>query len=80
MSKLFLSAGALAFCGFLSVSGTNAAVRLGDATAVSLASNVHKSPCNSCGLSVEARPGDMAALNAQPLPPKTYGNGRMLRR
>jgi hypothetical protein len=45
MSKLFLSVGVVAFDSFISVSGSHAAVRVGDA--MSLTSLLHRSLCAS---------------------------------
>src|ERR1700722_5466794 len=44
VSKLFLSVGALAFGGFIFVSGTHAAVRVGDFGAISLISAARTGP------------------------------------
>jgi hypothetical protein len=80
MSKLFLSVAVLAFGSFISVGGTHAALRVGDSSVMSLTSSVPKPSCRTCDLYVVPRPGEMTTLDARPLPPKTYGNGRMLRR
>jgi hypothetical protein len=79
MSKLFLSVAVLALGIFISISGTHAALRVGDTSVMSLTSSVAKPSCPTCGLYVVPRPGEMT-LDPQPLPPKAYGNGRMLRR
>jgi hypothetical protein len=81
MSKLFLSVGVLAF-GLMSVGGAQAALRVEDASAMSLTSttSVPTPSCATCGLSRMPRSGETTMSNPQPLPPKTYGGGRMLRR
>jgi hypothetical protein len=79
MSKLFLRMGVLAFGSFIFVSGTHAALRVGDTGAMSVTLNV-KPSCATCDLARMPWSGDMTTLDPQPLPPKVYGDGRMLRR
>ena len=80
MSKLFLRVGVLALGSFISVSGTHAALRVGDTGAMSVRLDAPKPSCASCGLARMPWSGDMTPLDPQPLPPKLYGDGRMLRR
>ncbi len=80
MSKPFLRMGVLAFGGFIFVSGTHAALRVGDTGVMSVRLNAPKLSSASCGLARMPWSGDMTALDPHPLPPKVYGDGRMLRR
>ena len=80
MAKLFLRVGALAFGSFIFVSGTHAALRVGDTGAMSLTLNAPVLSCATCGLAGMPWSGDMTKLDPQPLPPKVYGDGGMLRR
>ncbi len=80
MSKLLLGVSVLAFGALMSVSGIQAAPRVGGAAVMSVNSKVPNWPCANCGISGAPRPGDTVTLNPQPLPPKIYRDGRMLRR
>jgi hypothetical protein len=80
MSKLFLRVGVLAFGSFIFVSGTHAALREADAGAMSVTLKAPKPSCATCGLARMPWSGDMTTLDPQPLPPKVYGDGRILRR
>ena len=80
MSKLFLRVGVLAFGSFIFVGGTHAALRVGDTSAMSVSLNAPKLSCATCGLARMPWSGDITTLDPQPLPPKVYGDGRMLRR
>ena len=82
MSKLFLSVGVLAFGSFISVSGTHAALWVGNTSAMPLTSTASapKPSCATCDLSRMPRSGDTPTLNPPPLQPRMYSDGRMLRR
>jgi hypothetical protein len=80
MSKLFLRVGVPALGSFIFVSGTHAALRVADAGAMSVTWNTPKPSCATCGQARMPWTGDMTTLDPQPLPPKVYGDGRMLRR
>jgi hypothetical protein len=80
MSKLFLRVGVLAFGSFIFVSGTHAALRVGDTGGMSMTLNAPTPSCATCGLARMPESGDMTTLDPKPLPPKVYGDGRMLRR
>ena len=80
MAKLFLRVGVLAFGSFIFVSGTHAALRVGDIGAMSVSLNTPKPSCATCGPARMPWSGDMTTLDPRPLPPKVYGDGRMLRR
>jgi hypothetical protein len=80
ISKLFLRVGVLAFGSFIFVSGTHAALRVADAGAMSVTWNAPKPSCATCELARMPGSGDMTTLDPHPLPPKVYGDGRMLRR
>jgi hypothetical protein len=80
MAKLFLRVGVLAFGSFIFVGGTHAALRVGDTGVMSLTLNAPKPSCATCVLARMPWSGDITTLDPQPLPPKVYGDGRMLRR
>jgi hypothetical protein len=80
MAKLFLRVGVLAFGSFIFVSGTHAALRVADIGAMSVSLNAPKLSCATCDRARMPWSGDMTTLDPQPLPPKLYGDGRMLRR
>jgi hypothetical protein len=80
MAKLFLRVGVLAFGSFIFVSGTHAALQVGDAGAMSVTLNAPKPSCPTCGLARTPWSSDMTKLDPQPLRLKVYGDGRMLRR
>jgi hypothetical protein len=80
MAKLFLRVGVLAFGSFMFVSGTHAALRVADIGAISVSLNAPKLSCATCGRARMPWSGVMTTLDPQPLPPKVYGDGRMLRR
>ena len=80
MAKLFLRVGVLAFGSFIFVSGTHAALRVADIGAMSVWLNAPNLSCATCGRVRMPSSGDMTTLDPQPLPPKVYGDGRMLRR
>jgi hypothetical protein len=79
MSKLFLRVGVLALGSFILVSGTHAALRVGDTGAMSVTLNA-KPFCATCGVGRMPWSGDMTTLDPQPLPPKVYSEDWMLRR
>jgi hypothetical protein len=80
MAKLFLRVGVLAFGSFIFVGGTHAALRVGDTGVMSQTLNAPEPSCATCGLARMPWSGDITTLDPQPLPPKVYGDGRMLRR
>ena len=80
MSKLFPGVSILAVGCFISVSSAQAALRVGNTSAMFPNTSMYTPPCTHCDVLGVPRSGDAGILYPQSPPPKIYFHGRMSRR